>query len=119
MDDKDFKVVAGMLHVAKATAQIYIIDSFAAGAPIDHVQLANLLQVTKEKFEAIRNCIEQNKDHKLRSIRDELVVFFLESNKTCSGLYDQVFDPVNSFTYWKANHEIHKTISITQTAILS
>lgn len=63
-----------MLHVAKATAQIYAIDSFAAGAPIDHVQLANL-QVTKEKFEAIRNCIEQNKDHKLRSIRDELVVF--------------------------------------------
>ena len=75
MDDKDFKVVAGMLHVAKATAQIYTIDSFAAGAPIDHVQLANLLQVTKEKFEAIRNCSEQNKDHKLRSIRDELVVF--------------------------------------------
>ncbi|CAH3163548.1 unnamed protein product, partial [Porites lobata] len=75
MDDKDFKVVAGMLHVAKATAQIYTIDSFVAGAPIDHVQLANLLQVTKEKFEAIRNCSEQNKDHKLRSIRDELVVF--------------------------------------------
>ena len=43
MDGKDFKAVAGMLHVAKGTAQIYTIDSFAKGAPIDHVQLANLL----------------------------------------------------------------------------
>ena len=50
----------GMLHVAEATAQIYAIDSFAAGAPIDHVRLANLLQVTEENFEAIRNCIEKN-----------------------------------------------------------
>ena len=64
-----------MLLVAKATAQIYAINSFAAGAPIDRVQLANLLQVTEEKFEAIQNCIEQSKDHKLWSIRDELVVF--------------------------------------------
>ena len=75
MNGKDFKAVAGMLNVAEATAQIYAIDSFAAGAPIDHVRLANLLQVTEENFEAIRNCIEKNKDHKLRSIRDELVVF--------------------------------------------
>ena len=74
MNGKDFKAVVGMLHVAEATAQIYAIDSFAAGAPIDHVRLANL-QVTEENFEAIRNCIEKNKDHKLRSIRDELVVF--------------------------------------------
>ena len=75
MNGKDFKAVAGMLHVAEATAQIYAIDSFAAGAPIDHGRLANLLQVTEENFAAIRNCIEKNKEHKLRSIRDELVVF--------------------------------------------
>ena len=43
MDGKAFKVVAGMLHVAEGTAQIYTIDSFADGVPIDHVWLANLL----------------------------------------------------------------------------
>ena len=63
------------VSVFGSPAQIYAIDSLAAGAPIDHVRLANLLQVTEENFEAIRNCIEKNKDHKLRSIRDELVVF--------------------------------------------
>ena len=62
MNGKDFKAVAGMLNVAEVTAQIYAIDSFAAGAPIDHVRLANLLQVTEENFAAIRNCIEKNKD---------------------------------------------------------
>ena len=107
-----------MLHVAEGTAQIYTIDSFAEEAPIDHVQLVNLLQVTEENFEAIRNCIEQNKDHKLRSIRDKLVVFSYNQIRFVVACMIRGFDPVNSFTYQKTNREIHKTISITETAIL-
>ena len=117
MNGKDFKAVAGMLYVAEVTAQICAIDSFAEGAPIDHMRLPNL-QATEEKFEAIQNCIEQNKDHKLLVDTRRTGSFFLQSNKICSGLYDQGFDLVNSFTYRKANREIHKTISITETVIL-
>lgn len=71
---KDFKNIAEIFHIAEATAQIYGIDAFAVGAPIDHVRLGNILQVTGGNFKTIRSCIEQNKDQdlKLRSIRDEL-----------------------------------------------
>lgn len=72
---KEFKEIAQTLHVAEATAQVYGIDAFAAGAPIDHAQLATSLQVTKPNFTVIQCCIEQNKDLKLRTIKDELKVF--------------------------------------------
>lgn len=72
---KDFKTISQILNVAEATAEVYGIDAFAAGAPMDHVQLAEVLQVTKENFERIKSCIEKDQDSKLRTIRDELKEF--------------------------------------------
>ena len=64
-----------MLHVAEATAQIYGIDAFAAGTPIDHLWLGSILEVGEEDFKTVKDCIERNNDNKLRSIRDELETF--------------------------------------------
>lgn len=72
---KDFKTISQILNVAEATAEVYGIDAFAAGAPMDHVRLAEVLQVTEENFERIRRCIEKDQDPKLRTIRDELKEF--------------------------------------------
>ena len=73
---KDFKTIAKILKVAEATAEVYGIDAFAAGAPMDHVRLAEVLQVTEENFERIKSCIEKGEDPKLRAIRDELHELF-------------------------------------------
>ena len=72
---KDFKTISQILNVAEATVEVYGIDAFATGVPIDHVQLAKVLQVTEETFERIKSCIERYQDPKLRATRDELKVF--------------------------------------------
>lgn len=72
---KDFKTITQILKVAEATAEVYGIDAFAVGAPMDHVRLAEVLQVTKENFERIKSCIEKDHDPKLRAIRDKLKEF--------------------------------------------
>ena len=75
INKRSFREIAHMLHVAEATPQIYWIDAFAAGAPIDHLWLGSILGVGEEDFETVKDCIGQNNGNKLRSIRDELETF--------------------------------------------
>lgn len=72
---KDFKTISQILNVVEATAEVYGIYAFAAGAPMDHMQLAEVLQATEENFERIKSFIEKDQDPKLRAIRDELKEF--------------------------------------------
>lgn len=44
---REVKEIAQILHVTEATAQVYGIDAFFVGAPIDHVVLATILEVTE------------------------------------------------------------------------
>ena len=69
------KTIGQSLKVAEATAEVYGIDAFAAGAPLNHVWLAEALQVSEENFERIKSHIEKDQDPKLRAIRDELKEF--------------------------------------------
>lgn len=69
---KTSKTVGQILKAAR----IYGIDAFPAGAPMDHVQLGEILQVTGENFQRVKSCIEKSKDLKLHSTQDELHKFF-------------------------------------------
>lgn len=69
---KNYTEIAGRMGVQESTAAVYTIDALAAGAPLDHERMANLLGVTGEMFETIKKTISSNTDSKLRSIRDEL-----------------------------------------------
>ena len=73
---KDFKTMAKILKVAETTAEVYGSDAFAAGLPMDHTRLAEVLQVTEENFERIKSCIEKGEEPKLSAIRDELNELF-------------------------------------------
>ena len=75
MKKTNFREIAQRLHVAEATAQIYGIDAFVAGAPIDHVWLSSILGISEDNLQIVKDCIEHNTDNKLRSIRDELETF--------------------------------------------
>ena len=40
-----YREIAATLAVQEATAEIYTIDAFAAGAPLNHTRMANLLEI--------------------------------------------------------------------------
>lgn len=69
---EDYKEIAASLRVREATAEVYTIGALAAGAPLDHARMANLLGITGEMFDRIRAVISSNTDSKLRTIREEL-----------------------------------------------
>ena len=48
---------------------------------MDHVRLAEVLQVTEENFETIKSCIEKGEDPKL--------CVLVQPNTFCFSLYDQ------------------------------
>ena len=50
INKSNFREIAKRLHVAEATAEIYGIDAFAAGAPIGHVWLEVFLALEKKNF---------------------------------------------------------------------
>lgn len=67
-----YREIASTLRVMEATAQVYTIDAFASGAPLDHVRMARLLDVNFQHFQRIKKAISENSDSKLRTIRDNL-----------------------------------------------
>ena len=69
---KDFQQLSKELAIAKATAEVYGIDCFAAGMDIDHEMVVRYIRVTPEDFQQIKFTILSNKDKKLHAIRDSL-----------------------------------------------
>ena len=69
---RSYKDIAATLAVQEATAQIYTIDAFAAGAPLNHTRMANLLEIQSEDFERIKAAITSNSNAKLATIRADL-----------------------------------------------
>ena len=69
---RSYKDIAATLAVQEATAQIYTIDAFAAGAPLKHTRMANLLEIQSEDFERIKAAITSNSNAKLATIRADL-----------------------------------------------
>ncbi|KAJ7315276.1 hypothetical protein OS493_038774 [Desmophyllum pertusum] len=72
---KSLQEIADQIRVAKATAEIYGIDPFAAGIPLDHNQLAAELGIEDHQFHAIKKCIQCNVDFKLKTVKDSLEVY--------------------------------------------
>ncbi|KAJ7389451.1 hypothetical protein OS493_031420 [Desmophyllum pertusum] len=72
---KSLQEIADQIRVAKATAEIYGMDAFAAGIPLDHNQLAAELGIEDHQFHAIKKCIQCNVDFKLRTVKDSLEVY--------------------------------------------
>ena len=64
------------LRVQESMAEVYTIDALAAGAPLDHGRMANLLGLTEEIFERARTVITAHANSKLITIRDELSRYF-------------------------------------------
>lgn len=79
---KDFQQLSKELAIAKATAEVYGIDSLAAGMDVDHQMVATYIRVTPEDFQRIKSTILLNEDKKLRTIRDSLNEEF-EYNQIC------------------------------------
>lgn len=79
---KDFQQLSKELAIAKATAEVYGIDSLAAGMDVDHQMVATYIRVTPEDFQRIKSTILLNEDKKLCTIRDSLNEEF-EYNQIC------------------------------------
>ena len=67
-----YRDIAATMAVQEATAEIYTIDAFAAGAPLNHTRMANLLEIQSEDFERIKSAITANSNAKLATIRADL-----------------------------------------------
>lgn len=67
-----YRDIAAALAVQEATVEIYTIDAFAAGAPLNHMRMANLLEIQSEDFERIKSAITANSNAKLATIRANL-----------------------------------------------
>ena len=68
---KNFISIAHEMSIAVATAKVYAIDSFPAGAPLEEL-LAEHVDINSTSFARIKNVILNSTDRKLRSIKDEL-----------------------------------------------
>lgn len=69
---KDLALISRELQIAVATAEVYAIDSFAANAPLDETILARHMAIDGESFSLIKVAIHNNKDGKLRTVKDQL-----------------------------------------------
>lgn len=72
-DGSNYQQIASTLRIQLATAEVYTIDAFASGAPLDHKQMAQLMGVDSHLFQTVKAVIEGNADGKLRTIKDDLV----------------------------------------------
>ena len=71
-----YRDIAATLAVQEATAEIYTIDAFAAGAPLNHTRMANLLEIQSEDFERMKSAITSNSNAKLATIPTDLYESF-------------------------------------------
>lgn len=69
---RSYREIAATLAVQEATAEVYTIDAFAAGAPLNHTRMANFLEIQGEDFERIKSAITANSNAKLTTIRADL-----------------------------------------------
>ena len=68
----NFPALEANLNVAQATAKVYGIDCFAAGAELDHETIAASLDSTKDYFSIIKRENVSSEDRKPRTIQDNL-----------------------------------------------
>ena len=54
---KDFGEISRDLRIQRVTAEVYTIDTFAAGKDIDMDHLSELLQITEESFSQIQQLL--------------------------------------------------------------
>lgn len=73
---RNYSEIAVTLGVQEATAEVYTIDALAAGAPLDHTRMANLLEIGGEAFDRIKAAITSNVNAKLGAIRADLIESF-------------------------------------------
>ncbi|XP_078380981.1 uncharacterized protein LOC144663784 [Oculina patagonica] len=71
---KTFDQLAQELKIACATAEVYAIDSLAAGQDVDHEIIAKSLEINEEDFQRIKAELmsTMRNDKKLRTVRDNL-----------------------------------------------
>lgn len=71
---KTFDQLAQELKIARATAEVYAIDSLAAGQDVDHEIIAKSLEINEEDFQRIKAELmsTMRNDKKLRTVRDNL-----------------------------------------------
>ncbi len=67
-----FKVIARMLNIAVATAEVYTIDGYCSGAPLVYDDLAVKLGLGTEDMDLIASQLLQNINSGLRVVRDAL-----------------------------------------------
>ena len=71
-DSTSIHQLAQELKIAHATAEVYAIDSLAAGQEVDHQTIAKYLEIDEEAFEWIKAEAVSSYDKKLRTVRDNL-----------------------------------------------
>ena len=69
---KNFHELAEELKISTATAEVYAIDSLAAGQDVDHQTIAKSLDISAESFEMVKGEVTTSDDKKLRTVRDNL-----------------------------------------------
>ena len=68
----EMNAIAHEMRVQRATAEVYVLDSFAVGAPVSHEFLMAELAVTPELFRRIRQELSALGKLRLRMIKDNL-----------------------------------------------
>ena len=71
IERKSIEDIADVLKVKTATAEVYVIDGLASGAPIDHEFLAAELRVDKSLFLEVKIQL-QHRAVTLRTVKDNL-----------------------------------------------
>ena len=71
---KNFDQLAQEMMIARATAEVYAIDSLAAGQDLDHETMAKSLEIKQDDFRRIKGELmsTMRNDKKLRTVRDNL-----------------------------------------------
>lgn len=71
---KTFDQLAQEMKISRATAEVYAIDSLAAGQEVDHETIAKSLEINEEDFQRIKGELmsTMRNDKKLRTVRDNL-----------------------------------------------
>lgn len=67
-----FEVIARMLNVAVAAAEVYTIDGYCSGIPLSYDDLAIKLGLGTDDMDAIASQLVQNINACLRIVRDAL-----------------------------------------------
>ena len=76
--------IARDARVQKATVEVYTLDGFVAGAPLDYEYLMGELNVSQAKFQKVKRELKQPGELKLRTVKDKL------ENSNISVSYNQI-----------------------------